>query len=98
MATKKISVAKIIFIVWLVFSTLYVIRGEYNRLTQYVYNSGLKSGIEQTASQIVEKSKNCQALPITVDGQTTQIVNVDCLKKPLENNGNSELSTVSGEQ
>lgn len=92
MAAKKISPAKVVLITWMVFSTLYVIRGEYNRLTQYVYNSGLKSGIEQTATQIVEKSKNCQALPITVGDQTAQMVNVDCLKNSSENNVGSESS------
>ena len=76
------QVWKIVLIVWLVFTTLYLVYGEYNRLTNYVAKNAYNQGLTTAVTQIITESEKCQAVPINVGDKKATIINIECLKQP----------------
>jgi hypothetical protein len=76
------KVWKIVLIVWLVFTTLYLVYGEYSRLQNFVANRAYNKGLADAVGQIITESQKCQAIPINVDDKKATLINVDCLKQP----------------
>jgi len=88
MKDKKISVLCIVLIVWLVFSTAYVIYGEYNRFTVFVAQRSYNAGITDSVIQLMEQSKTCQPIPVTANGAQVNLINIECLKAPADSDVN----------
>jgi hypothetical protein len=80
---KKISVSKIILILWVAFSILYVAWNEWTRFKVYVMQSSYNQGVGDAVAKVIDESKACKAFPINVGDLTATILNVDCLKQPV---------------
>lgn len=81
---KKVSsVGKIVLIVWLVFTTLYLVYGEYSRLTNFVAQSAYNQGYRDSATQLVAEVSKCQPVPITLGTETVSIIGIECLQKAM---------------
>lgn len=79
---KKPPVLKIILILWLVFATLYVVYGEYSRLNFFVAQNAYNAGIRDSVAQIMVEASDCeQAVPLTVDTETVEVISVACLNQ-----------------
>lgn len=78
MKSKKLSVGLIVLVVWLIFSILYVINGEYKRLKNLVYQRGLQDAVVQ----VLEQASKCQPFPIRYKDTTVQLINFECLQAP----------------
>jgi len=79
---KSCSKWHLVLIVWTLLATVYVVYGEYNRLTNYVAARAYSSGIHDAVVRIVDESAKCQPLPINVDDKKATLISVDCLKAP----------------
>ena len=79
---KKIPVLKIILILWLVFSVLYVGWNEWTRFKVAVMQNSYNRGIEDAVAKVITESKACKAFPINIGESKATLVNVDCLKQP----------------
>ena len=71
----------IVLAIWLIFATIYVIYGEYNRLNNYVAAQAYNSGVRAAVNRIIDESANCQPLPINIDDKKATLISVDCLQK-----------------
>ena len=78
MKLKSMSVGLIVLVVWLIFSVLYVINGEYKRLQNLVYQRGLEDAVVQVLGQ----ASKCQPFPIRYKDTTVELINVQCLQAP----------------
>jgi hypothetical protein len=76
------NVWKAVLVIWIIFATLYVVYGEYNRLTNYVAKRAYNAGVSSAVSQIITESQKCQPVPVNVDDLKANLVNLDCLQKP----------------
>ncbi|MBN2087304.1 hypothetical protein JW758_03070 [Candidatus Peregrinibacteria bacterium] len=81
------KVGHIVLIVWLVFATLYVLYGEYNRLNNYVAARAYNAGISTAVTQIITESQKCQPVPVNVNELKASLVNLECLQQPEEAEG-----------
>jgi len=73
---------RIVLIVWVVFTTLYLVYGEYNRLANYVAKNAYNQGLTTAVTQIITESEKCQPIPINVNDKKATLINIDCLKQP----------------
>ena len=71
---------RIVILVWLVFSVLYVAFGEYNRLKNGVYNMGYERGQMDTVANVIVEAQKCQPFPVTLDKAQTTLVSLECLQ------------------
>jgi hypothetical protein len=78
------KVWKVIFILWIIFATVYVIVGEYNRLNNFVAQRAYNQGITDAVSQIITESQKCQPVPVNVGEMKANLINLDCLQQPEE--------------
>ena len=78
---KKISVSKIVLVVWLVFTTLYLVYGEYSRLTNFVAQNAYQQGYSDSVTRLVAEVTKCQPVPITVGTQTINVIGLECLQQ-----------------
>lgn len=78
---KKLSKLQIVLIIWLIFSTLYVLVGEYNRLKNVVAKVAYTRGASDALVNVMEESKKCKVFNIHDDKQKIDLIAVDCLKK-----------------
>ena len=78
------KVWKVIFIIWIIFASVYVIYGEYNRLANRVAKSAYNAGLQEAVVRIITESEKCQAVPINVGEMSAQIINLKCLQMPAE--------------
>lgn len=81
---KKIPVLKVIFIVWIIFASLYVVYGEYTRMKVMVAQRSYNKGIQDSVIQLMTEAAKCQPIPITAGGQSINLINLDCLNVPDE--------------
>jgi len=76
---KKGSALKIILLVWLVFTSLYFVWGEYQRLSQFVFQQGVEQGRFETTSGIIQAAQACQPFSVYIADQKVDLLNVNCL-------------------
>ena len=76
------KILHIVLIVWLIFATLYVVYGEYNRLNNIVAARAYNAGISEAVTQIINESQKCQPVPINVGDMSATIINLECLQQP----------------
>ena len=81
---KPCHIWKVILIVWIVFATLYVLIGEYNRLNNFVAQRAYNAGLGDAVSQIITESEKCQPVPVNVGELSAQLVNLGCIQQPEE--------------
>jgi len=80
--TKKIPVLKIVIIIWLIFTTLYLVFSEYNRLNFVVGQTAYNSGVHDTLAQIMAGASQCQPVPLTIDSNTIEVIGTKCQQLP----------------
>ena len=68
----------VIFIIWIVFASLYVIYGEYNRLSNVVAKGAYNSGVSAAVGQLMNEAAKCQPFPVTLDGNKVTLMNLEC--------------------
>ena len=74
-------VLKIVLLVWVIFSILYVGYTQYNYFRKFVADSAYQKGLSDAVTQIIQHAQKCEAFPISIDNQGVQLVNVECLKQ-----------------
>ncbi len=80
----KHSVGKFILVIWVVFSVIYVGYSQYKYFRNFVYQKGLTDAVVQ----VIKQAQECNAFPVSIEGQGVQLVNVACLTQPEgENTG-----------
>ena len=82
MLKGKISVSRIILILWVAFSILYVGWNEWTRFKVYVMQGSYNQGVSDAVSKVIDESKACKTFPVNVGDLKATLVNVDCLKQP----------------
>jgi len=78
----KFSIPKIILILWLIFSVLYVGYNEWSRFKNFVMQRSYQQGVADAVSQVIAQAKTCKAFPINIGEDKATLVSVDCLKQP----------------
>ncbi|MBU0577616.1 hypothetical protein KJ742_03610 [Patescibacteria group bacterium] len=73
---------KVLFIVWIIFATLYVLYGEYNRLRVYVAGVSYNRGVTAAVNKMMDEASSCQPVPITSGDRGMNIINLDCFTVP----------------
>ncbi len=77
-------VGKIIVVVWILFSILYVGFTQYRYFTNYVAGRAYEKGLQDAVVQVVKQAQDCKAFPVTIGEQGVQLINVACLTQPEE--------------
>ena len=80
---QKSKSLKFILFAWLIFTSIYFVWAEYQRLNHYVYGQGITSGIEEAASTIIELAQKCEPFPVFVGDRSVDLVNVACLSSAI---------------
>ncbi len=78
------KILHIVLLVWLIFATLYVFYGEYNRLSKFVANRAYNAGLQEAVTQIITESQKCQPIPVNVGELQATLINLECLQEPAE--------------
>ncbi len=76
---KKLPVLKVILIVWIIFASVYVVYGEYNRLNVFVAQNAYNRGIQDSVVQLMTEAAKCQPIPIKAAGQSINLIDLNCL-------------------
>ncbi len=87
---------KVIFLAWLIFTTAYFIKTQYDHWTENVWDTAFKRGgivgaeegynvgYDTALTQIVQQSQECVPIPISTEQQSVQLINVACLTNASE--------------
>ena len=78
---SDIPYKRIILILWLVFSILYVGWNEWNRFKTFVMERTYVAGRVDTINQLITEAQKCKVVPVTSGGQQVNLVNIDCGKQ-----------------
>ena len=76
----KHPILKIVLIVWVVFSVIYVGYSQYKYFRNFVYQKGVTDAVVR----VIQQAQECKAFPVAIEGQGVQLVNVACLTQPDE--------------
>ena len=71
---------KIILVVWVVFSILYVGYTQYKYFRSFVYQKGVTDAVVK----VIQSAQKCKAFPVKLGDQVVQLVNVACVTQPKE--------------
>lgn len=84
--TKKIPVLKVIFVIWVIFATLYVGYNEYRRVQVMVAQRAYNTGMRDAVTQLIIEAQKCQPIPVTAGEQKATLISLECLeqKPPAE--------------
>lgn len=78
---KKPSPLKVILILWLAFSILYIGYNEWNRFKVAMMRQSYSRGVEDAVAKVLEESKNCKGFPVNLGDKSATLVSVECLKQ-----------------
>ena len=81
---KKVPILKVIFIIWVVFASLYVVYSEYQRVQVMVAERAYNAGIQNAVNQLIQQSQTCQPIPVNSGEKSVNLISVDCLTQPTE--------------
>lgn len=84
MFLKKTPVAKVILIIWIIFASLYVVYGEYQRVQIMVAQRSYNAGLRDAVNQLIQQSQTCQPIPVNSGGASVNLISLDCLNQPTE--------------
>ena len=75
---------KIFVAIWIIFATLYVFIGEYNRIQLTVAKVAYNRGVSATIGKVMTEAVKCQPFPVTLDGKQVTLISLECLNKSKE--------------
>ncbi|HHA18791.1 MAG: hypothetical protein DRQ47_09970 [Gammaproteobacteria bacterium] len=81
---KKIPILKVILIIWIVFASLYVVYGEYQRVQIMVAQRSYQAGLRDAVNQLIEQAQTCQPIPVTSGEDSVSLISLACLNPPTE--------------
>jgi len=71
-------VLKIVLIVWVAFSILYVGYTQYKYFAVYVAQASYQKGISDAVSQVIQQAQACKPFPVTFGNQGVNLINTAC--------------------
>ena len=81
---KKIPVLKVILIVWVIFASVYVVYGEYQRVQVMVAQRAYNTGLRDAVNQLIQQAQTCQPIPVNSGEANVTLISVDCLNAPAD--------------
>ena len=87
---KKIPVLKVIFIIWVIFASLYVGYGEYQRVQVMVAQRAYNTGLRDAVNQLIQQAQTCQPIPVTSGEQRVDLIALDCIQESAESDQAAE--------
>jgi len=81
---KKFPVLKVIFIIWVVFASLYVVYSEYSRINIMVAQRSYNTGLRDAVNQLIQQAQTCQPIPVTSGEQRVDLIALSCLNQSDE--------------
>ena len=75
---------KAILVLWIIFATIYVVYGEYNRLSNFVAKRAYNQGLTDAVTELIKQGGTCQPIPVNVDDKTATFISLECLQQPEE--------------
>lgn len=79
---KKVPILKVIFIIWVIFASLYVVYGEYQRVQVMVAQRAYNTGLRDAVNQLISQAQLCKPIPITSGDSSVNLISLDCLNPP----------------
>ena len=77
MKTER-PILKIVLIVWVLFSILYVGYTQYKYFTSYVAQSSYQKGLTDAVTQVMQQAQACKAFPVTYGVQSVNLISTSC--------------------
>jgi hypothetical protein len=71
-------VLKVVLIVWVLFSILYVGYTQYKYFTSYVAQSSYQKGLSDAVAQVIQQAQACKPFPVTYGQQGVNLMNTAC--------------------
>jgi hypothetical protein len=71
-------VSKIILVIWIVFSIIFVANSARNYLQQEVYQLGVQHGVQNAVAQTMSLGQQCQPVVLNLGEQQVSLVNPAC--------------------
>jgi len=71
-------VLKIVLIVWVLFSILYVGYTQYKYFTAYVAQTSYQKGLSDAVAQVIQQAQACKAFPVTMGDQGVNLISTAC--------------------
>jgi len=87
---RHIPILKIILIVWIAFSVLYVGYTQYN----FFVNSVYKKGLTDAVVQVIQQAQECKAFPVYISNTGVQLINAKCVSGATTSTDSSTTSTT----
>lgn len=81
MFNNKFPAKKLILILWVAFSILYVGYNEWVRFRVLVMQNAYNQGVGDAVAKVLDESKNCKGFPVNLGDKNATLVNVECLKQ-----------------
>jgi len=89
----KSNTPKILLIVYIVFSLLFIAYSFFNYLKISVYNTGAQVWYTEAYRQVAEKASECKVFNVNYWNQKYDLINVSCLQAP-QNEQSSEVEST----
>ena len=81
---RSMPFAKILLFLWIVFASIYVVVGEYNRINRYVAQVAYNQGMSNAVVQLIQQASTCQTVPVSAGNAKMTLVSVECLQGAAE--------------
>jgi len=75
---KDRPVLKIVIIVWIIFSVLYVGYTQYQYLVNYVGQNAYQKGLTDAVAQVIQQAQGCKSFPVTIGNQGVILIDATC--------------------
>ena len=77
---KNVNTFQLMLVVWLVFSSLYIMHDLWKNGISATYQLGYQAGAEKTITQVVATSQKCQPFNVFAGEAKADLINMACLQ------------------
>ena len=71
-------VSRILLVIWIIFSIIFVANSAKNYFKQEIYQLGLQHGMQNAVAQTMSLGKQCQPVVLNLGDQQVTLVNPSC--------------------
>lgn len=83
---RSLPIGKVLLLVWIVFASVYVVVGEYNRVNNFIAKIAYNQGMTNAVVQVIQQASTCQPVPVSAGNAKLTLISVECLQQAAESN------------
>lgn len=75
---------------WIVFSSGYILHDQWKKFQSIKLTEAYQAGVSNSVQSLIDQSKKCEPIKVFKDEEEVNLIAIECLQPPAENESTNE--------